>query len=170
MSRDFIDSRLGAYAAERLGDRTIQYLDRYWMDRGHLEDQWGPLLETVFTRSSGKVSVAGGYQVDFLQGGILFTEDEFQAFAAQARRAGARRFAVVEDVGQDRWYALEAMDFFRFAYPLDVDWNEMTRSCLVAEDVFERPIRCFFVITDNGKVGKYANNDAERPYDLVFHA
>lgn len=170
MNQDFIASAIDGYTPKSLDERTARYLDNYWIDRESLERDWAPLIESAFSRSSGKMSITEGYAVDILQGGILFTRDEFLAFVASAKGAGAKSFAVVEDMGQPRWNALQAFDFFRFSYPIDIHWDEMTHSSALAQDVFERPIRCFFVITDNGKVGKYANNDVDTPYDLVFHA
>lgn len=169
MSNDFTASMINGYVSGGLEDSTVRYVDNYWIDREQLECDWAPLIESVFKRSSGKVSVAQGYVVDFRQGGILFTQDEFLAFVDRAKAAGAEKFAVIEDIGQLYWRDLQDLSFFRFSYPVDVPWNEMTCSSILAQDVFERPIRCFFVVTDNGRVGKYANNDADKPYDLIFY-
>jgi hypothetical protein len=169
MNHDFMLSGIDGYSSSRADNSLSRYLEKYWIDREALEHDWAPLFESVFRRSSGKVSVANNFVVDILQGGILFTKDEFLEFEARAKEQGANRFAVVEDIGQRDWHALKRVDFFRFSYPVTVSWEEMARSSILAQDVFERPIRCFFVITDNGKLGKYANNDADPPYDLVFH-
>ena len=169
MDHDFMVSAIDGYPNSRADDSLAQYLEKYWIDRESLEHVWAPLFESVFRRSSGRASVADNFVVDISQGGILFTKDEFLEFVARAKEVGATRFAVVEDIGQRDWRALKRFDFFRFSYPVTVSWEEMARSSILAQDVFERPIRCFFVITDNGKLGKYANNDADPPYDLVFH-
>ncbi len=169
MTPDFLDSAIDGYAPDSLDRSTIQYLENYWINRESFEQDWAHLFVSAFRRVSGKVSVASG-SVDFLQGGTVFVKEEFLAFIARAEESGATRFAVVEDIGQSNWSALKSFDFFRFSYPVGIGWDEMTKSSILAQDIFERPIRCFFVITDNGAVGKYANNDADPPYDLVFHA
>lgn len=170
MNHDFLASEIDGYKSWLLEEQTVRYIDLYWINRETLERDWATRIESVFKRTADKVSIAEGYVVDFLQGGILFTKEEFAAFVARSKATGATKFAVVEDIGQRDWHALQEFDFFRFSYPIDIDWGEMTRTGMLARDVFERPIRCFFVITDNAKTGKYTNNDASSPYDIVFHA
>ena len=169
MNRDFMASMIDGYAENDLDEGTVQYLDNYWIDRDRFSQDWSHLIQSTFRRSSGKVSVVEGCAVDFLQGGILFAKDEFLAFLDQARATGATRFAVIEDIGLPDWGNPQEFNFFRFSYPTNVDWDEMAHSSILAQDIFERPIRCYFVVTDNGKIGKYANNDADSPYDLIFH-
>lgn len=168
MNDDFAVSGLDGYASESLDEDTVRYLDRYWIDRQCLENEWAELIVSVFKRSEGSISIAPDNRVKHHLGGILFTKEEFHAFVERAKMIGAIRFVVIEDVGQANWDLLRETNFFRFSYPIDVGWDEMTHSSILAEDVFGRPIRCFFVITDNGKLGKYTNNDADPPYDLMF--
>lgn len=101
-------------------------------------------------------------------GGGIFTEEEFIEFKSISINLGANRFALIEYIGQNDWAAFTSQSFFRFSYPLDVSWVEMANSCSIANNVFMRPIRVFFVITDNGCVGKYVDNDALHPYELFF--
>lgn len=44
----------------------------------------------------------------------------------------------------------------------------MVSSCSIADDVFMRPIRTYFVISDSARVGKYVDSDALHPYELFF--
>lgn len=168
MNEDFATSGLDGYVSASLDENTVRYLDHYWLDRRCLESQWAELIVSVFKRSDGSISIAPDKKVEHHLGGILFTKEEFHAFVELAKMTGARRFVVIEDAGQAEWDVLRETNFFRFSYPMDVGWDEIAHSSILAEDVFGRPIRCFFVITDNGKLGKYANNDADPPYDLTF--
>ena len=65
-------------------------------------------------------------------------------------------------------YEKPITNFCRYCYPLNATWDEIANSCAIADDIFMRPIRAYFVVTDNGRLGKYANNDVAKPYDLVF--
>lgn len=170
MIDDFLSSRIVGYSANNVDESTERYIRKYWIERVSLCTDWANILKTSFVRFSEAISVASHCSVESKVGGIIFTEEEFSDFVLQVEAVGADRFAVIEDIGQKDWRQLTVYDFFRFAYPPDISWGEMTRSCALADDVFGRPIRCFFVTTDNGRFGKYVNNDAETPYELVFHA
>ena len=168
MSDDFIQSGLPGYGSCDLTPGDIDYLSRYWLSLDELANKWSFILDSSFVRLSKGISIEPGRVVDMRRGGLLFDEPEFALFVKDANKLGARRFAVIEDIGQSDWVANVDRSFFRFSYPLAIPWEDMTRSCPLAEDVFLRPIRCFFVVLDNGIIGKYVNSDAEIPYEMVF--
>lgn len=74
--------------------------------------------------------------------------------------------AVIEDEGQPHWEGIDREDFLRYAFPVSITWTELAFSCDLADDVFQRPVQAYFVVTDNGRVGKYADADADAPYEL----
>lgn len=168
MSMDFFESSIEGYSAEFLTQDDITYLCKYWIDADVLSSKWSSVLTSSFSVRNLDVGIAPGKSVDVRMGGVLFVEDEFKLFKFLAVESGANEFAVIEDVGQQDWGELSQLNFFRFSFPLSVDWGEITKSCQLAEDVFSRPIRAFFVLTDNGQIGKYVNNDADPPYELFF--
>lgn len=171
MIQDFLRSKIPGYDAVDLDNDLVEYIKKYWIDREQLIQAWAWIIESRFVRSTtGIVSVAAGYSTEVRCGGLIFEENECLDFRSDAKRNGSQEFAVIEDVGQTEWNSVRNFGFFRFVYPIDVSWNEMTRSSGVAEDVFGRPIRCFFVVTSDGEFGKYVNNDADMPYEVVFRA
>ncbi|RMH94429.1 hypothetical protein EBB59_01695 [Lysobacter pythonis] len=121
MTADFLASKIEGYSSNSLDERTVRYLENYWTDRESFKRDWVYLLESVFKRASGKVSVAGNLVADFMQGGILFTEDEFSSFVARTKESGATRFAVVEDIGQSDWGSLKELDFLGSHTLLELD-------------------------------------------------
>lgn len=165
---DFNESSMSGYEDEFLDDSDRHYLRRFWLDADVLVTEWADVLDRSFVISGNDVSIAPGKGVDVRMGGVLFTEEEFREFKRFALRSGATNFVVIEDVGQQGWKKLANRSFFRFCYPLNAMWDEIANSCAISDDIFLRPIRAYFVVTDNGRVGKYANNDVARPYDLVF--
>lgn len=168
MRNDFYRSGIPGYGKESLDYPDCHYLDRFWVDAGTLVETWADVLERSFVVRGKNISIAPMKDVDVRMGGVLFVEEEFKEFKHLALQSGATNFVVIEDVGQKNWKKLESHSFFRFAYPLSVGWGEIAHSCAIAEDIFTRPIRAYFVVTDNGRLGKYANNDADRPYELIF--
>lgn len=171
MIQDFLRSSIPGYDTADLDGDLVKYIEKYWIDSERLIQTWAWIIESRFVRSTtGIVSVAAGCSTEVRCGGLIFEENEFLDFRSDAKRNGSQEFAVIEDVGQSQWISLRDFNFFRFFYPVDVSWSEMTRSSTVAEDIFGRPIRCFFVVTRDGKFGKYVNNDADMPYDIVFRA
>lgn len=170
MTTDFINSRLDGYDLDDLKPSDVHYLKNFWIGIDELKTIWAPVLSDAFLQTSGVVSINAPYSVNREMGGVLFDESEFDRFKLDAEISGATRFAVIEDIGQESWQTLHDPAFFRFAYPIDITWSEMALSCALAEDVFLRPIRCFFVVLENGHAGKYVNSDAEAPCELVFTA
>lgn len=165
---DFQSSGMERYDMSRLDEADLRYLQNYWLDTDVLIREWSNLLDSIFVLQNSGVAVAAGVGVESRLGGILFIADEFVEFKRQAIASGATSFAVVEYIGQNGWTDDSSPSFFRFSYPVGVSWEEMTNSCEIAKDVYGRPIRAFAVVTDNGKVGKYADNDALRPYEWIF--
>src|SRR5690606_5948090 len=161
-------SGMSGYEEEFLDNSDRHYLSRFWLDADVLAKKWADVLGRSFVIKGKNVSIAPMRDVDLRMGGVLFVEEEFECFKRLALQSGATNFVVVEDVGQQSWKQIASRSFFRFCYPLNATWDEIANSCAIADDIFMRPIRAYFVVTDNGRLGKYANNDVAQPYDLVF--
>ena len=168
MSMEFIESSLEGYGADFLTPEDMRYLHRYWLTTNDLKSKWGEILKYSFVVRDSEVSIAPGRAVDVRMGGVLFVENEFIAFKSSAIQSGAKEMVVIEDIGQQNWSEILSLSFFRFSFPLSIGWDGIAKSCPLAEDVFLRPIRAFFVVTDNGRTGKYVNNDADPPYEILF--
>lgn len=168
MKEDFLRSNIDNYKEELLDSSDLSYLNKFWLSEDALSRNWADALSRIFVINGRHVSISPDMNVDIRMGGVLFTRDEFEEFKRLGVRSGASEFAIIEDIGQKDWTILLDRSFFRFAYPIDVAWDDMSGSCSIAYDVFTRPIRAYYVLTSNGCVGKYSNNDAEKPYDLVF--
>lgn len=165
---DFNESGMSGYEDEFLDHSDRHYLSRFWLDADALAEEWADVLDRSFVIKGRNVSIAPVKDVDVRMGGVLFVEEEFKEFKRLALQSGATNFVVIEDAGQQDWRQITDRSFFRFCYPLSVTWDEIANSCAIADDIFNRPIRAYFVVTDNGLLGKYANNDAVKPYDLAF--
>lgn len=167
MIADFIESNIAGYGPELLTGENSAYLERFWLPFDRLTKVWEPLLSGVFDRSSGRIRVKPGRCVDIRIGGYLFEEDDFAEFSERGAALRARSFSVIEDVNR---HCFESRSFFRFTFPIDISWRELAHAAPISYDVFQRPIRCFFVICDNGRVGKYADNDEDRPFHIYFES
>lgn len=166
---DFEPSQITGYEGATLDEANTLYLRNYWLNIDDLVRDWAGVLDRSFELGKGRAGVSPDLNAEARLGGVLLTDDEFVEFKRLAIESGATRFAVVEYVGQDQWKSYTSLDFFRFSYPLDISWAELACSCSIADDVYMRPIRVYFLVTDNGRVGKYADSDAARPYELFFH-
>lgn len=165
---DFEKSAIPGYDSSSLTSADANNLLDYWIDLEIVSARWSSALERNFTITGSEVRIANDREVDVRMGGVVFAEDDFNEFQRQAAASGASRFAVIEDIGQQGWKHFDASGFLRFSYPVVTSWSRIAKACPIAEDVFIRPIRAFFVVTDNGMVGKYANNDTSPPYELWF--
>ena len=167
MISDFLSSNLSGYEAEFLTKEDLAYLNKFWLPFDQIREAWGQLLSEAFDCGSENVRIRLGRSVDIRVGGCLFEEDDFSEFSERGIALGAKSFAVIEDGRRSR-NAFESRSSFRFAFPIAISWRELAHAAPISEDVFQRPIRCFFVISDNGKIGKYVDNDADRPFQIIF--
>lgn len=168
MVSDFHSSQLSGYSTEFLTQADIDYLSEFWLDLDQAQKNWGTLLDQAFECAGEAVRIKPGRSIDICVSGCLFEEEDFIAFSERAVSLGARRFVVIEDKKQRCGGQIERKDFFRFSFPINISWLKLAHSAPIAEDVFQRPIRRFFVLCDNGRLGKYVNNDADHPFELVF--
>ncbi|WP_312706207.1 hypothetical protein [Stenotrophomonas sp.] len=164
---DFYSSNINGYGSRVLDERSKRYVEKYWLSIDGLMRGWVGALNKRFNTEAQDSAVVKGAVSHLRPGGVLFEKRDFIEFTSLSIASGAKEFSVVEFIGQKRW-GEGGRAFFRFVYPLDVSWADMVRSSPIADDVFMRPIREYFVISDNASVGKYVNNDADSPYELVF--
>jgi hypothetical protein len=168
MISDFLSSQLSGYEVEFLTQTDINYLNDFWLDLDQIHEKWDVLLSQAFDCTMEDVRIRPGRDIDVRVSGCLFEEEDFSAFSERGIALGAKRFAVIEDRKQKCWNGLELKNCFRFSFPIDISWREIAHAAPIAEDVFQRPIRCFFVLCDNGSMGKYVNNDADHPFEVFF--
>ena len=50
---------------------------------------------------------------------------------------------------------------------LDISWEAILSGAEISSDVFQRPIRNYFVFGDSGQWGKYAGDDYESPLHII---
>ena len=169
MRDDFFNS-ITTYAASSMDADTANYIDKYWISRSNFDAAWADVIRSVFlVQPDGSMSVASTQNVEFGLGGLIFGEAEYMDFSRNAMTSGAKIFAVVERADDSSSVVPSHYEFLRFSFPVDIGWREMSSSSLMAIDIFGRPIRRFFVVSDNGRVGKYSDNDAEVPFEISFH-
>lgn len=168
MNADFINSSLAGYEPRFITSADQNYLDKYWLSMDVLMNRWAGVLASSFILTGSKVRISPQQNVDVMVGGVVFDEDEFGEFTSMLAASGASAFAVVEDIGQQEWMREMDPKFFRFEFPIGISWRDISQSCPIAEDVFLRPIRCFFVIGENARVGKYVDSDSESPHQILF--
>lgn len=166
---DFSESDIFGYPSSHLTTSDVEYLNEFWMDASALETEWADVLNRSFDINGSQVGISRGKRVDIRMGGVIFLEQDFEAFNQRAAEMGVSKFCVIEDVGQKNWKTLETKRFLRFSFPIRVPWARVAHSCALSEDVFTRPIRAFFVVTHGGEMGKYTNADASMPYELCFN-
>lgn len=169
MMLDFIKNAPPDYVASDLGERDVNYINRYWISEERFFSYWSAIIGACFHDDEVGVKVSQAKQWYTGLGGVIFEEDEFELFKEAAKAGGAQQFCVIEEIGGLNWSRYLGAKFFRFDFPVDIEWDEMARSSVIAADVFLRPIRRFFVVVDNGLMGKYVNNDDEVPYEMIFH-
>ena len=167
MISDFLSSGIFGYQPEFLTREDIEYLEKFWIPIDQIEIKWKKLVDCTFDCSMDKIRIAPESTIDLTMGGCLFEEDDFLEFSARAAAVGAGSFAVIEALDAEDMQ-IEPKKFFRFSFPVDVSWQDLAHGAPIAEDVFQRPIRRFFVICDNGRAGKYVDNDADIPFHILF--
>lgn len=170
-SSDFIDTMTSKVNISTYGDVEINYLDHYWITREELLLKWCDVLCDAFDilTTDSRNKVKRKELMDIRATSYLFDDESaFNRLIEAGRISGATSFAIVEDIGEMNFHNLDDWGFFRISFNIDSSWDNLSNGSGVAYDIFRRPIRSFFVISDNGCVGKYVDNDAENSFEVFF--
>lgn len=145
---------------------SLKYIESSWIAEPHIAP-WVSAITSIFDRAGGVIGVRSGFVVRRSGSSLLFEKEGYERFTLWAQKVAAERFCVIEDDLSPSLYEIRGLHCLRYGFEVGADWEWLTNSCDAAIDLFQRPIRQFFVVTDNGMLGKYCDNDSENSFELL---
>lgn len=141
------------------------YLDKYWLSKTEYEKKWKATQNCIFTSAKAGLSemvFQPGFAWFVIKGGCLFVEDEFSRLRSCALSVAEAFIVIVENSSGGK--VVEPT--FRFKFPVDITWSEMTSGNFVSAVLLEIPYKDYFVFGESGLWGKYTSNEHAMPVDI----
>lgn len=162
------ERQLGFYVEPETRKQTEAYFERYWLLKSEYNAKWKSILETIYVVSGPNfphVKFHSGFEFLALRGGRVFTEQDFSFLSHCIKNIGDENFVLVENVDENNPHHGEPP--LRFKFPSCITWSELMAGGYVSQELFEAPVKEYFVFGDTGTWGKYVANDYVYPLDIV---
>ncbi len=162
------EKQLRFYVEEETRTQTTSYFEKYWLPKNEYLDIWLPIQQTIYDVSGSRfpdIRFRSGFEIITLRGGRVFTEEDFSLLKECMKDTCDSYFVVVEHVEEDNPDHGEPP--LRFRYPSSITWDELVAGGLVSQELFESPLKEYFVFGDTGTWGKYVANDYIYPLDII---
>ncbi|NMC37143.1 MAG: hypothetical protein GYA41_02335 [Bacteroidales bacterium] len=161
------DKLINAYSFPDSIDLTKNYLQKYWLTEDEYLNKWKSIQTLIFSLSEvfPKMVFNSGIELLLLKGGLLFVKNEFETLRKCLRTTNDKYFIIIEDFDELK-PPHESGPLIRLKYPVDVTWEEINIGDGLSYELYQRPIRNYFVFGDSGNWGKYVANDYKYPLDI----
>jgi hypothetical protein len=160
-------NQLKAYSFPESIEDTEGYLEKYWLQEQEYLSKWKEVQTSIFNLDVEfpKMIVNPEFRLLPRQGGLLFEQEEFELLKECIKEAKDKSLFVIEDYNE-LCPPHESGPLLRFKYPVDLKWSEINIGDGISYELFQRPVRNYFVFGDSGKWGKYVANDFDIPIDI----
>jgi hypothetical protein len=137
------------------------YLKKYWLSDEEYFEKWRPLEQSIFNIGNppSEKMLKADYRQILIQGGRLFTEEDFLIFQKAIGLTNQTEFVVIQ--GEQEFTAGEPM--FRLKFPIDITWAEVMSGNYISAVVFEMYYNKYYVYGNGVEWGQYTSNDEEIP-------
>jgi hypothetical protein len=134
---------------------SLSFLEKYWLSEEEYLNIWLPIKNEIFQSKSislPDLMFNPEFDLLFLLGGLLFSEDGFNALKKCIESTGDTHFVIIQNANEDEVP-------FRLKFPSKISWSELIDGGAVSFEVFKRPIRDYYVLGDTGNWGKYLSDE-----------
>jgi hypothetical protein len=162
------EKQLNFYYEDESREQTASYFEKYWLDRKEYIDKWLPIQNTIYDGAGNvfpDVKFKSEFEIIALRGGLIFTEEGFALLQQCMLQIGDSHFVIVENANEYEPHHGEPI--LRFKYPANITWDELTSGGYVSLELFQIPVKEYFVFGDTGTWGKYVANDYVYPLDII---
>ena len=163
--------RLTAFANTESEDSTKKYLERYWLNMNELTF-WEDKKLTIFSENFKSLPdklFKDDFKSIVMKGGLIFVEEDYNILRECMKTCGDKNFVIIEDYNESS-PPHKSGPSLRFRYPVSALWNELKIHDGICYELFERPVRNYFVFGDSGLWGKYVANDYHYPVDILGYS
>lgn len=160
-------NQLTAYSFPESTEDTLVYLEKYWLQEQEYLSIWKEVQSTIFNLDLKfpEMIINSGFKLLPRQGGLLFEQEEFELLKECIKESKDNSLFIIEDYNELN-PPHESGPLLRFKYPVDLTWNEINVGEGISYELFQRPVRNYFVFGDSGKWGKYVANDFDVPTEV----
>lgn len=165
MIEDF-QNQLEAYAFPGSVEKTREYLRKFWLPRQEYLFKWESIQTLLFSANKfPEVVFNPDYELLACKGGFVFVQQEFELLKECIESTKDSHILIVEDYNEaDPPH--ESGPLLRFKYPANLMWDEINLGEGISYELFQRPVRNYYVFGDSGRWGKYVANDFDVPIDI----
>lgn len=162
--------RLEAYSFPESRNDSFKYLSQYWLSKEEYCYKWEKLLSSIFNvrNSNGESFIKSPFVRMTQVGGLLFVEEEFEHFKKCMNICNDMFLFIIEDYDENN-PPHDSGPSMRFKYPSDITWEQINQQEGISYELFQRPVRNYFVFGDSGNWGKYVANDYDSPVDIICY-
>jgi hypothetical protein len=145
-----------------------KYLEKYWLDKKDLNEFWLSIKNTIFNDPLDFPSkvIKDNFDVIINLDLLVLYQEKLESLVACMKVTGDKYFVVVEDYDEDNPPHTDGPSY-RLKFPVDITWDEITSGSWESYQVFDRPVRNYFVFGDSGKWGFYAGNDYPEELEIM---
>lgn len=140
------------------------YLTKYFLSDKEYKRNWQASQFQVFRKSINFPSEIFNedFQTNELLGGLIFSKNEFLHLKHCSETIGDNWLLIIEESSLN-----DQSPIIRLKFPSNIHWEEIVAGGNVSFDIFERPIRNYFIFGDSLMWGKYVGSDYEQPIDVI---
>lgn len=141
------------------------YLQKYWLPEQEYLNIWRPLQNAIFIQGKNVPDLIyhNEFQMIIVNGGCLFSEDNFLQLKKAMQEMGEEHFVVI----QNNQEYTSGEPVFRMKFPTNITWKEITSGNYISAVLLEMSFNEYYVFGVNGKWGKYSATDYIRPLDII---
>lgn len=129
---------------------TINYLNQFWTDPKGLEG-WDRRKNDFPNEKHETINEIGG---------LVFTKEEFLQMKKFMVDCGDTYFILIEDNPKSDI-------IISLKFPVAITWKEMTNGGWLSYEIFERPIKRYYLFGDSKKWFRTIDNDEELPVQVT---
>lgn len=167
-------NQLNFFAFSDTFQQTQEYLERYWLTNSELHQKWLKIKNSIYFKDLNPFEYRIfklNFEIIIQKGGLIFTKDEFKKLQSCMKKTGDASFVIIEDYDEFNLSDSSILPL-RFKYKANISWHEMNINKFkisegICYELFQRPVRNYFVYGDSGKWGKYVANDYLYPLDFI---
>lgn len=166
MIKEF-QNQLTAYSFPESIEGTLEYLEKYWLQEQEYLSTWKEVQSSIFILDLKFPEMIINPEFRFFprQGGLLFEQEEFELLKECTKESKDKSLFIIEDYNEFS-PPHESGPLLRFKYPINLTWSEINAGEGISYELFQRPVRNYFVFGDSGKWGKYVANDFDIPAEI----
>ncbi len=141
------------------------FLERYWLPLQEYEHRWNIIQDQIFTNQGDglpQMIFKPEFAISVVQGGCLFTQDDFSRIQESLVEMGEQYLFVIENTFNGRLKE----PFFRMKFPANISWDSLNSGGFVSSILLEMPHKEYFVFSESGNWGRYSASDYKIPLDI----